>query len=96
MSMGERGHLPPLKMLLCISSYSQTLSGRIIFALFCVLTIAQHRFILINFLLFSALSNSVRGAIQIPHCDCDCDCDYFHNLSPLLGADPRPSPGLHP
>jgi len=32
----------------------------------------QHRFILINFLLFTA---AVRGAIQIPHYDCDCDCD---------------------
>jgi len=39
----------------------------------CVLTIAQHRFILINFLLFSAAVQFCKGAIQIPHCDCDCD-----------------------
>ena len=26
-------------------------------------------------LLFSAAVHSVRGAIQIPHCDCDCDCE---------------------
>jgi len=35
----------------------------------------QHRFILINFLLFSAAVQSVRGAIQIPHCDCDCESE---------------------
>jgi len=51
----------------------------------------HHRFILINFLLFSAAVQFCKGAIQIPHCDCYCHCYWTFYLQPFqrYGGGPK-------
>jgi len=61
-------------MFICVNTVSDKVVGHSPAYLSVQKWFAEHTAsFLLTFYCSAPLSNSVRGAIQIPHCDCDCD-----------------------